>query len=65
MFIVTYEGIDDGMWFDNPEGFATELQAEEYVIKRRARLQPGHCLSIYRCKLVNSYEPSPQESTSE
>jgi hypothetical protein len=52
MYLVTTEAIDDGMWFDDPEGFDTEREAREFAAKRKP--PEGHCFGIYACELITA-----------
>jgi hypothetical protein len=63
MYLVTCEHDDDGMWFEDPEGFDAYSQALEYVNKKRSRLSRGTCFVIYRCEEIDTFLPqTPQES---
>lgn len=52
LYLVTTEHTDDGMWFDDPEGFDSEREAREFANKRPP---PGGCFfGIYRCELIEA-----------
>lgn len=53
LYIVTTECVDDGIWFDDPEGFDTEADARAEAAKRRKPPQ-GHCYGIYACRLLDT-----------
>lgn len=60
MYLVTIEQ-DDGTWWDDPNGFDTLSEAQEYAASR-GNVPSGMCISIYSCSLLKVIEHSPQES---
>lgn len=55
MYLVTTEGVSDGMWLEEPAGFDTEREARDHVTK--LGLPPAHHVhAIYECRLL----PSPR-----
>jgi len=55
LYIVTSES-DDGMWFDEPMGFDTEVEAETYAQNNAPSQPKGISLYIYRCDLQSAYD---------
>ena len=49
MYIVTVED-DEGVWFDEPHGFDSELQARDYIgHPDTPRAPDGYTHVLYRC----------------
>lgn len=47
MYLVVIEDIEDGMWFDEPAGFDSEPEAQEWATKQA--VPKGHRVAMYRC----------------
>jgi len=56
LYLVTIENAEDGVWFDDPEGFDTEQEAKNYATKKAAkRGYKENVICLYRCSFVESY----------
>lgn len=51
LYLVTVEDADNGIFYEDPEGFDTEREAREYAAKQS--MPVGHIVGIYRCELID------------
>ena len=59
MYLITEEGIDDGMWYDEPHAIDTEREAREAILDPPPE---GYCHVLYRCEHIAVLSKIPGEA---
>jgi hypothetical protein len=54
LYIVTVENAEDGIFYEEPQGFDTANEARTYASKRP--IPHGHIVGVYRCDMIESYD---------